>query len=252
MDNISQRIEGLLSEIDAQILQQQAQLRSQQLLEASIQKYQKVVDTKSAELDVVSNALALLTNVSDEVIQKNYRFIEENVNEALRRVFPDKVRQIRINEGMRGTFPQLEFKIVTDNGIERRIKADTGHGIAQIISIISLLCLIVIKGGRKLACFDEMTNGMSANTRALFDSVLWAFAEIGFQFILVDHGYIPRGAKVYVLKDTDGVGQVVKEYVEEKGVYNEGKRSGTDYSLVATALDEPDNNMKNINDTMGA
>lgn len=235
--DISSRVDSLLAGIDEQIIMQQAKLKNQKMIEQSIDGYKKTIKEKSEDLDIVTNAVAILSSVSDESVSTNYKFIEDNVNLALQRVFPDKVRQIKLSESMRGAYPQLEFRMVTENNVIRTIKSDSGHGIAQIVSILCLLSLIVIRGERKFVALDEMTSGMSGNTRAVLDSILWAFAEIGFQFLLVDHGYIPKGAKVYILKDTNGIGKVEKSYIEEKGVYNEGRRSRQNYSLLENSID---------------
>lgn len=235
--NTSTRVDTLLAGIEEQIIMQQAKIKNQKMIEQSIEEFKQTIKTKSDDLDIVTNAVAILSSVSDESVSANYKFIEDNVNIALQRVFPDKVRQIKLSESMRGAYPQLEFRMVTENGIVRTIKSDSGHGIAQIVSILCLLSLIVIRGERKFVALDEMTSGMSGNTRAVLDSILWAFAEIGFQFLLVDHGYVPKGAKVYILKDTNGIGRVEKSYIEQKGVYNEGKRSRQNYDLISTNVD---------------
>lgn len=231
---LSSRVDNLLDSINKQMLFQQAQIKSKEQIEKSIDEYRKIITDKNKELEITLNAVTLISSVSDKCVEENYKFIEDNVNLALKKVFPNKLRQIRLIETMRGQYPQLEFKMVVENGITRTIKSDSGHGIAQVISLLSLLSLIVIRGERKFVALDEMTSGMSGNTRALLDSILWAFAEIGFQFLLVDHGYIPKGAKVYILKDTNGISKVEREYVETRGVYNEGRRNTTSYVIEAS------------------
>ena len=233
---LTNRMQALLDGINNQVIKQKSLVNQQQMISKSITDFKAKAEKEKQEVDVLENALALLTKISDNTVKDNYKFIEDNINAALKRVFPDRLREIKLNEYMRGAYPQLEFKMYVGkdkrgNDIFRTIKSDSGHGVAQMVSILSLLSLIVISGQRRLLVLDEMTSGMSGNTREVFDSILWAFTDIGFQFILVDHGYIPRGAKVYVLESQNDIGRVVNEYIEQNGVYNEGTREKSNYSL---------------------
>lgn len=232
--DLTARMNTLLAGIDNQVIAQQSMLKQQKMLNDSITQLRDSVAKESEELDVVSNAVAILTNISDDTVKENYKFIQDNINAALKKVFPEKLRQIRLVESMRGHYPQLEFKMYVGNDkrgneIFRTIKSDSGHGVAQMVSLLSLMSLIVISGQRRFVGLDEMTSGMSGNTREVFDSILWAFAEIGFQFVLVDHGYIPKGAKVYVMESHNDIGGVVDTYIEQNGVYNEGVRRTPGY-----------------------
>lgn len=229
--NLSSKVDGLLNEINEQVMFNQAQMRSKKNIEDSIKNFEADRKAKEEDLDLITNAVDILRQISDDTVEKNYRFIEETVNTALKRVFPDRVREIKLVRSMRGSYPQLEFRMTVENGIVRTIKSDSGHGIAQVISILTLLTLIVIKGERRFLVLDEMTSGMSGNTRYLMDKILWSFADIGFQFVLIDHGYIPKGSHVYAIKNENGVGKVVDDYIEEKGVYNEGRRNRQNYKL---------------------
>lgn len=233
---VTERMDALLSGIDRKVADQQALVRHQQEIIKSIKDEQDLLDKDSDDYDTIKNAVEILNKLSEETVQTNYKFIEENINRALRRVFPEKIRQIKLTEYTRGVYPQLEFKMYVGkdkagDDIYRTIESDSGHGVAQMVSLLSILSLIVIRGERRFLCLDEMTSGMSGNTRKVLDSILWAFAEIGFQFVLIDHGYIPKGAKVYVVEDQDGVGTPVRDYIEEHGVYNEGRRDKRGYAL---------------------
>lgn len=235
---ISSRMQSLMSGIDAQTVRQQSMIKQQQMLSDSISKLKDKISDEKENLDVIANALSIITSLSDNTVKNNYEFIQDNINAALKKVFPDKLREIHLTEYLRGQYPQLEFRMYVgkDNrgsDIFRTIKSDSGHGVAQMVSILSLLSLIVISGQRRFVALDEMTSGMSGRTREVFDSILWAFADIGFQFLLVDHGYIPKGAKVYVLGSTDDTGEIVNEYIEQNGVYNEGVRNKRNYTLVS-------------------
>ena len=66
---------------------------------------------------------------------------------------------------------------------------------------------------------DEILSGLSIHNRMIVTDILWAFTDIGFQFIVNEHGYIPKGSKVYHLEMVGDVSRVKESYIEEKGVY---------------------------------
>lgn len=228
---LEDRASAILRDIDSLMVQNQALINTKELLISSMKNYSSDIAKLEKNLDTVTNAVAILSSISDETISMNYKFIEENINAALKLVFPDKTRIIKLSQYMRGQYPQLELRIEVEDGVIRTIKSDSGHGIAQIISILTILCLIVIKGERRFLALDEMTSGMSGNTRKLLDSILWSFADIGFQIVLVDHGYIPQGAHTYILKSDGKTGKVISNYVEDEGIYNEGLRNKDRYRI---------------------
>ena len=55
----------------------------------------------------------------------------------------------------------------------------------------------------------------------VIDDVLWSFTEIGFQFIINDHGFIPRGSHVYHLEAVNDVSRLKDDYISEYGVYRQ-------------------------------
>jgi hypothetical protein len=48
---------------------------------------------------------------------------------------------------------------------------------------------------------------------------LWAFTEIGFQFIICEHAFVPEGAKVYEVVNNGGVSSIARTYTQGEGVY---------------------------------
>lgn len=49
--------------------------------------------------------------------------------------------------------------------------------------------------------------------------MLEAFTDIGFQFVINEHGLIPKGSRVVKLAVSNGVSSVSETYIEESGVY---------------------------------
>jgi ABC-type uncharacterized transport system ATPase subunit len=99
------------------------------------------------------------------------------------------------------------------------LKSDSGHGLAQIVSLLSILSLIVITGSRRILVMDEVISGLSVRNRQIVSDILWTFTEIGFQFIVNDHGFVPANSKVYHLEMVGDVSSVKQSYIAKKGVY---------------------------------
>lgn len=205
-------------------LDQAAVIKSKQYLEKSILDLRmKIKDDKEA-LDIATNAIEILRKVSDEAVRQAYKFLEASLNASLERMFENTTRRISLKEYTRNNqYPQLEIELTVANGKVRSLKADSGHGLAQIVSLLSILSLIVITNSRRLLVMDEIISGLSIHNREIITDILWTFTEIGFQFVVNEHGYVPRGAKVYHLEMVGDVSHVKETYIENNGVYLQGE-----------------------------
>lgn len=207
---------------------QAANIRARERLENDIQRLIEQNKENREALDIATHAIDILRQVSDEAVGKAYRFLEENLNVALARMFENTTRKITLHEFTRnGQYPQLELVLTVAGGKERSLKADSGHGLAQIVSLLSILCLIVITNSRRILVMDEVISGLSVHNREIITDILWSFTEIGFQFIVNEHGFIPKGSKVYHLEMVGDVSHVKESYIEGSGVYLNGQ-IGTD------------------------
>lgn len=222
MDNILSMGEQLLSQIDEIEIRQLTNERTKANLEEMVTSLIRENQKYSEDLDTVVHALTLLREISDESVAKNYKFIEDNVNSALALIFPNENKRIQLTESTRsGQYPQLDLNIQLGDGVVRRVRSD-GHGVAQVISLLCLLSLICITGCRRILVIDEVLSGCSGRTRRIVGDILSQFTQIGFKFIIVEHGFIPKGSLVYQLQENNGVAKIVKEWVEEDGVYLNG------------------------------
>ena len=147
-------------------------------------------------------------------------------------MFENTTRKIQIKESIRNNqYPQLELILHVGNGKTRSLKNDSGHGLAQIVSLLSILSLIVITGSRRILVMDEVISGLSVHNRQIVTDILWSFTEIGFQFIVNDHGYIPERSHVYHLEMNGDVSGVKQHYIAKTGVYLQGDgKTDYDYS----------------------
>lgn len=220
--NILSRAEQFISEVSALEADQRSQVVTKQKLGEDINRREERIDKASKDAELTLKAVEILNMVSDGSVQNSYKFITDNINQALARIFTTSERRIRLKESTRGgMYPQLEVELLVENETVRSLKEDSGHGIMQIISLLCILSLIVLNGSRKIMVIDEVLSGLSANSRMVIDDILWAFAGIGFQFIVSEHGYIPRGSMVYQLESVAGTSRIKREYLQsgEQGVY---------------------------------
>lgn len=217
-------------------LENAAAVRSKEQLEATILKLaQENKDNKEA-LDIATHAIEILRQVSDEAVSKAYSFLEASLNSSLEKMFTNTTRKIEIKEYIRNNqYPQLELILHVGNGKTRSLKTDSGHGLAQIVSLLSLLSIIVITGSRRLFVMDEIISGLSVHNRKVVNDILWCFTEIGFQFIVNEHGFIPEGSHVYHLEMNGEMSGVKQHYIAKSGVYLQGASDKEyDYSNVRT------------------
>jgi len=192
-------------------------------LQKSLKSLAEINKKNRIALDIATHAIEILTMVSDEAVKEAYKFLEENLNASLERIFDKTTRKIKLKEYTRSNqYPQLEFQLHVGNGIVRSLKSDSGHGLAQIVSLLSILCLIVITGSRRIMVLDEVLSGLSVRSMKIVSDILWTFTEIGFQFIINEHGYRPKGADVYHLEMIGDVSRLKERYIEETGVYLNG------------------------------
>lgn len=230
-------------------LENAAAIKSKKSLEDAINNIMENNKNNKEALDIATNAIDILRKVSDEAVSKAYGFLEKSLNTALERMFVNTTRKIKINEYTRnGQYPQLELILCVGKDKDgkdktRSLKTDSGHGLAQIVSLLSVLSLIVITGSRRILVMDEIISGLSVHNRKIVTDILWSFTEIGFQFIVNDHGYIPEGSHVYHLEMVGDVSGVKKHYIAKKGVYLQGDGNKEyDYS-------EKESNDENIETT---
>lgn len=183
-------------------------------LNKSIDKHLYSLDVSRENLDVVLNAISILRGIQDDSVRLSYKEIEDSVNNVLYRVFPDKVRKIELVESTRGgKYPQLDLKLRVAGGKERSLKNGSGHGIMQIVSLICNLSLIIITGSRKLLVLDEVLSGLSASAKEIISEILNQFTELGFQFVVSEHFFVPSNANVYRLEVNNDISDIADNYI---------------------------------------
>ena len=223
IEQLKSRVNNFINVVNNIEIENAAAIRSKQSLEKTINQLAEQNKDNKEALDIATNAISILRQVSDEAVSQAYSFLESSLNSALSRMFENTTRQIKIKEYVRNKqYPQLELVLNVGHNKTRSLKTDSGHGVAQIVSLLSILSLIVITGSRRILVMDEIISGLSVHNRKIISDILWSFTEIGFQFIVNDHGFIPEGSHVYHLQMNNDVSSVVNDYIATTGVYLQG------------------------------
>lgn len=245
---LRQSVNNFINVVNQIEISNQASIKSKQSLETTIEALVKNNEDNREALDIATHAIEIIRKVSDEAVSQAYGFLEQSLNTALARMFEHTTRKIEIHEFTRnGQYPQLELKLHVGNGKIRSLKSDSGHGLAQIVSLLSILSLIVITGSRRILVMDEIISGLSVHNRKIVNDILWSFTEIGFQFIVNDHGFIPEGSSVYHLEMVGDVSGVKQHYIASKGVYLQGNPDRQyDYSESKALFEQAEGNMTDI------
>ena len=207
-----------IREIENFIEEQETNAKQIEKISNQVETINKDIKDMESELETSQNAIEILRTVSDKTVKGSYEFLEHTINDALGRIFVDEKRQIKIVESsIQGQYPQIDLDIETSNGVHS-ISRD-GHGIAQVISLLSSLCLIVLTGSRRFMALDEVLSGLSNEALVVIDNILHDFADIGFQFIINDHNFIVRSSKVYEIEMIGNKSSIKQSWLEEKGIY---------------------------------
>ena len=205
---INESVNTLKEALQAQEFRKKQVERLQQLAKEA---EEEAMDLEKEQL-LVEKALRLIIEAGDLVAEDSYRFVMRSVNGLLDKMFTDCERKIRLTQKMVGKNPTLAVEVIAD-GVTRDL-SESGHGIAQIVSLVCVICLIVLNGSRRLVVLDEVLNGVSIQNKPALSEALWAFTEIGFQFIICEHAFIPDGARVYNIVNTDGVSSIARTYIQ--------------------------------------
>ena len=101
-------------------LENKAAEKSRESLEETIKQLAEQNKNNKEALDIASNAILILRQVSDEAVSKAYGFLEKSLNSALARMFTNTTRKIEIKEfTLKNQYPQLQLVLHVGNGKTR-------------------------------------------------------------------------------------------------------------------------------------
>ena len=75
------------------------------------------------------------------------------------------------------------------------------------------MSLIIITGSRKLLVLDEVLSGLSASAKEIISEILNQFTELGFQFVVSEHFFVPSNANVYRLEVNNDISDIADNYI---------------------------------------
>ena len=122
-DYLSNAVNVFNERTNEMVMQRKTAERMRVMLSDSIDNENRKIEILTKDLEISMGALEALSNMSDGEIKESYKFIEDNLNEALKRIFTNCERRIKLIESLRGgKTPQLTIELTTENGYVRKLK----------------------------------------------------------------------------------------------------------------------------------
>lgn len=209
---VNLNVESTVAEAQKMIYTQKQILEQKATLKEKIEECDRERKRISKELDRYVRAINLVGNVSDENITATLNNITGVINRALDILFKDK-RQVSIEKIMhKNTYPHFNVVLKVENG-ETRTFDQSGSGLAEVISFLYDICLIDLRGGRKIIVADEIMNGLHPSAKKIIKELMLAMTP-KFKFILTEY-MLDIGTQYEVIKE-DGTARVVKY---DRGTY---------------------------------
>lgn len=172
-------------------LLQQARLevqRKQELTE-TLQRFNEEADRLTILQRDLVDAQKLLNAISEENTVRTLEHITGVINNALAQIFHGKGRQVSLEKSLwKGRYAHLEVVLSTPSGATRSLDLQTGSGVNEVISFLFTVCLIAVRGGRRLLIMDELLSGVHPDAKQVIAQLMGVFADEGFQFLMVEYG----------------------------------------------------------------
>lgn len=160
----------------AKLQQQRSDLLIQ--LESAKQEWQDLVDSQK-----------VLSSISEENTQRTLEYITKVINKSLAEIFQGQGRQVELSRTLyRDRYAHITVVLRTANGGTRDLDLQTGQGVKEVISFLFTVCLIAVRGGRRLLIMDELLSGLHAEAKQAVSHMIGVFCEEGFQFVMVEYG----------------------------------------------------------------
>lgn len=170
---------------------------------------------KSSLYQDTVDAQRLLSAVSDENTVRLTDYIVETINQTLAKIFQGKSSTVSLEKTLHGgRYAHINVNMVSPNGYSRDMRLQTGQGVNEVVSFLFTVCLIAIRGGRRVLIMDELLRGVHEEALHVIQELMLVFADEGFQFIMVDYSMVNTVdghsfGKIYSVEMTDNISEVV-------------------------------------------
>jgi hypothetical protein len=193
------------------------------------------VDALTQEEQIALDAKKVLASVADERADQVLGFITSVVNKALADIFVGKTRRIELKRSLyRGKIPHINLVLHTEHG-EQSMKHQSGNGLQQIIAFIYRLCLIEVRGLRKIVFMDENLSGVHSVAMEDMKTIIELFRDGGFQFFIIEYR-IPEqfGKVVEVVPNSQGFSELVVRHDQNSGIAEDSDVSSPDSGKIVS------------------
>lgn len=200
-------------------IQQKERQRQVKLLNTELENVTKEYIEGDTLLKDLKRACILITSVSDDTVNSVLNDIKQVINRALSVIFKDSPRSIDIVPVMyKERYPHFLVKLYNENDIERTFK-QSGAGLAQVISFLATVCMIDVKGCRKILVMDEILNGLHPSAKDLVYVIMASLTD-RFQFICIEYGLdIGKQYEVINKRNSKGISTSNLKVLEESNYY---------------------------------
>lgn len=150
--------------------------------------YQDMVELHQQYEDYLESQ-RLLSSINEENTVRTLEYITGVINKALAQIFQSDGRRIHLEKSLyRNRYAHVNIKLTTDRGYSRDLSLQTGQGVKEVISFLFVVCLIAVRGGRRLLLMDELLSGLHLESKQVIAELMRVFCEEGFQFIMIEYG----------------------------------------------------------------
>lgn len=199
--------------------------RKKEVMENIVQLESEVSDME-IQYETMLEAQQLLSTVSDDNTTATLDYITGVINKTLAEAFPYDTRRVYLKPKLHaGQYPHIIVILETGNGKQRNFLLQAGTGLRQLVSFLFTICLIEVRGGRKLVVMDELLSGVHPSCKEIIKEIMRIFASNGYQFIIVEYGENNFG-KMYIAEKPGDIATITplnSEYNNEMFVFNKPK-----------------------------
>lgn len=191
MLSIEDRIESIDNFMENKRTQLKAIEYQHDILSANVDKKESEVENLSNEIILLEKSIKQLKDTADERSTEAKKYIEDTLNWALSQIpLKQRYSAVIVESNSKKSTKEMAIQLVDlDTGKRREIRVQTGTAIAQIVSFLMNVILIIVSGSTRIMLLDEVFSGIQdVESIKVFGDILVSIAEKeNFQFIFIEH-----------------------------------------------------------------